>query len=111
MLKTGSKTRRKARLKPRSRARRRPQSSTRRTTLTLPVELLKKLEHLAAHRQQTLSAAAAYLLKDSLVHNFPESAGGPSIVEMWRRSYAPLTEEERMLVDGIILEEPGNGSE
>ena|SRR5437867_3425905 len=111
MLKTGSKTRRKARLKPRSRARRRPQSSTRRTTLTLPVELLKKLERLATHRHQTLSAAAACLLKDSLVHHFPETANGSSVLEMWRRSYAPLTDEERMLVDGIILEEPGIGSE
>ena len=85
MLKTGLKPRRKARSKPRSRARRRQPLSTRRTTLTLPVELLKKLERLATHRHQTLSAAAACLLKDSLVHHFPETANASSILEMWRK--------------------------
>jgi hypothetical protein len=106
MLKTGSNTRRKAKSKPRaSRAHGRVQSGTRRTTLTLPVDLLEDLKDLATNRRQTLSAAATCLLKKSLVGHLRKSANGASVLEMLRRSYAHLTEEERMLVDGIILEE------
>jgi len=56
-------------------------------------------------------AAAACLLKESLVRHIPESANGSSVLETWLRSYAHLTEEERMLVDGTVLEEPGSDSE
>jgi hypothetical protein len=79
---------------------------TRRTTLTLPADLLKKVGDVAVRRHQTLSSAVAYLVEAAL-RNEPESPRtSRGILELWRKSYLPLTEKERMLVDGIILDEP-----
>ena len=47
----------------------------------------------------------------AVMRNIPESASGSSVLETWLRSYAHLAEEARMLVDRIILEEPGSDSE
>jgi CopG-like RHH_1 or ribbon-helix-helix domain, RHH_5 len=79
---------------------------TRRTTLSLPEELLRKIERFAAPRHQTVSSAVAYLIEGAL-RNEPELArNSRGILDMWRKSYLPLTDKERLLVDGIILEEP-----
>jgi len=79
---------------------------TRRTTLTLPEEILRKVERMAAKRHQTVSSAIAYLVEAGL-RNEPQAAkNSRDILELWRKAYVPLTEEERLLVDGIILTEP-----
>jgi len=82
-------------------------SRTRRTTLSLPEELLKKVERFAAARHQTTSSAITYLVESAL-RNEPESLkDSRGILEMWRKSFLGMTEEEQLLVDGIILGEPG----
>lgn len=79
--------------------------------MSLPEELLKKVERFAAARHQTLSSAVTYLVEGAL-RNEPESSRViPGILDAWRKSYLPLTEEERLLVDGIILDEPTTEAE
>jgi hypothetical protein len=79
---------------------------SRRTTWTLPQEVLRDVERFANDRHQTVSSAAAYLLQQALRQQSDRKAPGPDVLEMLRKSFAGLTEEERMLVDGIILEDP-----
>jgi len=80
-------------------------SRTRRTTLTLPEELLNKVERFAETRHQTVSAAITYLVESALWNEPASPRNSRGILEMWRKSFLPLTEEERLLVDGIILDE------
>jgi hypothetical protein len=85
--------------------------STRRTTVTLPADLLRKIERLAATRHQTLSSAVTYLVESAL-RNEPElQRSSIGILEMWRKAYLPLTEDERLLVDGIVVDRPADKSE
>jgi CopG antitoxin of type II toxin-antitoxin system len=79
---------------------------TRRTTLTLPVNVLKELERFAGERHQTVSSAAASLLQQALRVQPNAQANGRNFLERLQASFAGLTEREQMLVDGIILEEP-----
>jgi len=81
------------------------QGRTRRTTWTLPQEVLRDVERFASNRHQTVSSAAAYLLQQALRQQPGGEAPGTDVLEMLRKSFAGLTEEERMLVDGIILED------
>ena len=83
--------------------------STRRTTWTLPEDVLEGVERLAAERCQTVSSAAAYLLQEAL-RMHPRAQSGTDFLELLQRSFAGLNEEEQMLVDGIILEEPDTES-
>jgi hypothetical protein len=87
-------------------SRRASRPKTRRTTLTLPEELFKKVERLAATRHQTVSSAVAYLLEGALRYEPESRRDSRGILDLWRKSYLPLTDRERLLVDGIILEEP-----
>src|SRR5712692_6301931 len=92
-------------------SRRASRPKTRRTTLSLPEELLTKVERFAATRHQTVSSAVAYLVEGAL-RNEPESPrDSRGILDMWHKSYLPLTDKERLLVDGIILEEPTTEAE
>jgi hypothetical protein len=80
---------------------------TRRTTWTLPQEVLRDVERFARDRHQSVSSAAAYLLEQGLRQQPDRKAvPGPDVLEMLRKSFAGLTEEEQMLVDGIIIEDP-----
>ena len=83
---------------------------TRRTTLTLPHNILKEVEQFARERHQTVSSAAAYLLEEALRVEPRAQAGGRNFLELLQKSFAGLTEREQMLVDGIILEEPDAGA-
>jgi hypothetical protein len=68
------------------------------------------VERFAGDRHQSVSSAAAYLLQQGLRQQPGREAPGTGILEMLRKSFTGLTEEERMLVDGIILEDPAAGS-
>ena len=86
-------------------------SRTRRTTLTLPEELLNHVERMAATRHQTVSSAVAYLVESALRNEPASPRNSRGILELWRKSLLPLTEQERLLVDGIILDEPTTEAE
>jgi hypothetical protein len=99
--------------KPRSAKRSAGRSSrprTRRTTLTLPEDLLKKVERLAVQRHQTVSAAIATLIETPLRQLEMQDRNG-HVWDHLQKSMEGLTEEEQMLIDGIILGEPGTESE
>ena len=85
-------------------------SNSRRTTLTLPEELLQQAERLARRRHQTLSAVIAGLMHDALRNSDQGAERSARVLEMWKKAYAPLTEEEMLLVDGIVVGEPETAS-
>ena len=82
----------------------------RRTTVTLPDDLLRKVERLAVQRHQTVSAAIATLIETSLRQLEVQDRSGNGWDHL-RKSMEGLTEEEQMLIDGVILGEPGTESE
>ena len=85
-------------------------AETRRTTLTLPSAILKQVERLARGRHQTLSSTVAALLQEALrTYQLPLNREH-SIFEALQRSFGSLTEEEQMLVDGIVLTKPDTES-
>lgn len=84
-------------------------NGTRRTTLTLPVKALAAAERIARARHINLSAVVAEALEESLSKKAEAEREGKRRVELWeayRRSHEDLTEEQNMLLDGIILSEP-----
>jgi len=61
---------------------------------------------LAKRRRQTLSATIADLMEQGL-RTFRLSPGdGTEVLRHLRKAFAGLSEEEMMLVDGIVLEDP-----
>jgi hypothetical protein len=74
-----------------------------RTTISLPEDLLRKVERLAVERHQNLSSAVAYLVECGLRNGAKTPKDSRGILEMWKKAYLPLTEEERLLVDGVIV--------
>ena len=84
--------------------------STRRTTLSLPDPLLRQAERLTNERRQTLSAAVAGLLEQALKERSRDVDRPSQVLEMWMKAFRPLTEDEMLLVDGIVVEEPHNSS-
>jgi len=82
----------------------------RRTTVPLPDDLLRKVEGLAVQRHQTVSAAIATLIEAPLRQLEVQDRSGNGWDHL-RKSMEGLTEEEQMLIDGIILGEPGTESE
>jgi hypothetical protein len=84
---------------------------TRRTTLTLPEDLVRKAEQLARQRRQTLSASIAELMEQGLrSYRFKQDNNHGSLDSL-QKAFAPFTEEEMLLLDGIIMEEPSADSE
>ena len=74
-----------------------------RTTISLPEDLLHKVERFAIERRQNLSSAITYLVESGLRNEAKAPKDSRGILEMWKKAYLPLTEEERLLVDGVIV--------
>jgi hypothetical protein len=84
---------------------------TRRTTLTLPEELVRRAEQVARQRRQTLSASIAELMEQGLrSYRFKQDNHHDSLDPL-QKACAPFTDEEMLLLDGIIMEEPAADSE
>ena len=79
-------------------------TQTRRTTLTLPEDLVRKAEQLARQQRQTLSASIAELMEQSLGSRRLQQANNHSTLRSLQKAFEPFTEEEMLLLDGIILE-------
>jgi len=82
---------------------------TRPTTLTLPEDLLRQVERLALQRHQTVSAAIATLIEAPLRQLEARDRNG-NVWDLLHKSIEGLTEEEQMLIDGIVMEKPGTDS-
>lgn len=75
----------------------------RRTTLTLPDDLLKQAEKIARRRNVNLSTVISEVLSDGLrIHDAKERS--EEVLRNFRKSFAGLSEEETAILDGVILE-------
>jgi post-segregation antitoxin (ccd killing protein) len=74
-----------------------------RTTLTLPSDSLAKAKSIARTRRVNLSAVISEALSEGLrLHAATERS--EEVLNAYRRAFSGFTEEERALLDGIILE-------
>ena len=79
----------------------------RRTTLTIPVETLAAAERIARLRKVNLSVIVSEILDEGLHAKEAAALEGQRRVQAWeayRQSHACLTDAERLLLDGIIME-------
>lgn len=86
---------------------RRPAAATKqRTTLTLPVESLTQAKRLAQARHVNLSSVISEALSDGLrLH--ADAARSEEILNRYKRAFGRFSEEEMMLLNGVILEPVG----
>jgi hypothetical protein len=77
--------------------------ASRKLSLELPGGLYERLEHLARARRTTAAEAAAALLRRSLGGDEFAAGMGERQLAEWRDAFAPLTEDEMLLVDGILM--------
>jgi hypothetical protein len=78
-------------------------SAKRRTTLTLPADSLTQAERIARARKTTLSAVIAEALADGLrIHAAAERS--EEVLSAYRKAFAGFSDQEMMLLDGIVLE-------
>ncbi|MEP7352663.1 MAG: hypothetical protein ABI824_05480 [Acidobacteriota bacterium] len=76
-----------------------------RTTISLPAASLKEAKHLARARNVNLSTVVGEALSVSL-QNQRTRERTSSILDSYRRAFAGFSEDELMLLDGIVPEEP-----
>jgi hypothetical protein len=75
----------------------------RRTTLTLPADTLAHAERIAQERKVTLSSVVAQALEEGLrTHAYAERS--EELLKAFQRPFAGLSDEEMMILDGIIVE-------
>jgi len=82
-------------------------NGTRRTTLTLPVKALTAAERIAEKRKVSLSVVVSEALEKTLHAEAEAKREGERRVQVWealRQSHSRLTDEQWLLLDGIILE-------
>lgn len=79
-----------------------PALEKKRTTVTLPSHLLEEMEQLADKRNTTVSAIIAQAAEAGLGSMLRKERAQQAYTQL-RDTLADLTEEERMLVDGIRL--------
>jgi hypothetical protein len=78
-------------------------NTKRRTTVTLPAGALKEAERIARSRNITLSAVLAEGL-DRVIHDQSDTQRAADVVASYRRAFRGLSDEQMMILDGIILE-------
>ena len=61
---------------------------------------------MARERRQTLSTVVAGLLRDGLRNGDQAARRAAQVLNMWKKAFLPLTEEEMLIVDGILPEGP-----
>jgi post-segregation antitoxin (ccd killing protein) len=75
----------------------------RRTTLTLPVDTLSHAEQIARQRKVNLSSVIAEALEEGLrVHAAAQRS--EEVLKAYQQPFAGLSDQEVMILDGIILE-------
>lgn len=82
-------------------------NNKRRTTLTIPVETLAAAERIARSRKVNLSVIVSEVLEEGLRAKEAAALEGERRVQAWeayRQAHSRLTDEEKLLLDGIIME-------
>ena len=77
----------------------------RRTTLTLPADSLVQAERIARARKVSLSTVIAEALSEGLrLHAVAERSD--QVLKGYQKAFAGFSEEEMMILDGIVVEPP-----
>ena len=86
--------------------RRQPRTAStarRRTTLTLPADSLAQAERIARARKVNLSVVVSEALSDGLrMHASTERS--EQVLNAYKKAFAGFSDEETMVLDGIVLE-------
>ena len=86
--------------------RRQPRTAStarRRTTLTLPADSLAQAERIARARQVNLSVVVSEALSDGLrMHASAERS--EQVLKAYKKAFAGFSDDEMMILDGIVLE-------
>jgi len=86
--------------------RRQPQTAStakRRTTLTLPSDSLAQAERMARARKVNLSVVVSEALSDGLrMHTAAERS--EQVLKAYKKAFAGFSDEEMMILDGVVLE-------
>lgn len=78
-------------------------TADRKLALAVPADLYEKLENIARARRSTPADVAAGLLRRALGAESFSPGTGKEQAEAWKRAFAPLTDDEMLLVDGILM--------
>jgi hypothetical protein len=77
----------------------------RRTTLTLPADSLLQAERIARAKRVNLSTVISEALSDGLrMHAAAERSD--EILSAYKRAFAGFSDEEMLVLDGVLLEPP-----
>lgn len=86
--------------------RRQPRAASaarRRTTLTLPADSLARAERIARARKVNLSVVVSEALSDGLrMHTAAERS--EQVLNAYKKAFAGFSDEEMMVLDGVVLE-------
>lgn len=86
--------------------RRQPRTAStarRRTTLTLPSDSLAQAERIARARKVNLSVVVSEALSDGLrMHTAAERS--EQVLNAYKKAFAGFSDEEMMVLDGVVLE-------
>jgi post-segregation antitoxin (ccd killing protein) len=83
--------------------RRLKRAEKRRTTVTLPSDLLERAERIARERRVNLSTALA----DALAEGLRADAAGrraDAVLAAYRKAFQGFSDEEMAILDGVVLE-------
>ena len=89
-------------MKPRTR---KPNASVakRRTTLTIPADYLARAKRIASARHVNLSAVISEALSEGL-RQHSETERSEQILSQYKQAFGMFSNEEMLLLDGVILE-------
>jgi post-segregation antitoxin (ccd killing protein) len=74
-----------------------------RTTLTLPSDSLTKAKSIARARRVNLSTVISEALSEGL-RAYAATERSEEVLALYRKAFSGFTEEERALLDGVVLE-------
>ena len=77
----------------------------RRTTLSLPADSQAEAHRLARMKKMNLSAVIAEALADGLRQQ-TATERSEEVLDRYRKAFSSFTDEEMLLLDGIVLERP-----
>ena len=75
----------------------------RRTTITLPSDLLQRAQRIARERQVNLSTAISDALAEGLRAD-AASRRADAVLAAYRKAFEGFSEEEMAILDGVVLE-------
>jgi len=78
---------------------------TRRTTLTLPSESLTQAASIARARKVNLSTVISEALANGL-QSYAATQRSEEILSAYKTAFSGFSEEELLLLDGVVLEPP-----